>query len=125
MRNRQALPKLKYLHLRSEQGLGTTTIGFQVDTETKTVYYTTARCNKKDMFCRRVGRDICAGRMLKEKNVRTFFYNSYDDVKKELLKHHPDYEVVGEADAKNPTPRKIDGGAEAMGWWAGEGGSYV
>lgn len=68
---------VSYIHVRDHKtdkggnktvvSNGGATIGYMVD-GTK-VAFTVARCNEKDVFCRRVGRAITRGRLLADKNV--------------------------------------------------------
>jgi hypothetical protein len=87
----QAVPKLRFMHLRSAIGKGTVTIGYRIDDATKTAFFIKAKCNPKDNFCRRVGRDICIGRFNKYGPLGEFKFKNYDEVKEYFIaQHHPD-----------------------------------
>ncbi len=88
-------PNLKFYHFRSEHGQGSCTVGYYVDFKTQKVFYTVAHCCPTDNFCRRIGRDICAGRMRKHGPYGEFGYKEYDEVKWYFIeKYHPDTQIV-------------------------------
>lgn len=91
-------PELKYVHIRSEQGKGSVTIGYKV--EGNKVFYTRARCAPFDNFCRKIGRDICAGRMAVHGPCAEFEFKEVGEIKKLIFeKEHPDVYLSGEGDA--------------------------
>ena len=98
-------PELKYIHMRSEQHKGSVTIGYKVDHDKKVVYYSKARCAPFDNFCRKIGRDICAGRFAVHGPEGEFKFDKYEDIKAYFLQeHHPDrFDVVIEGDGKKVT----------------------
>jgi hypothetical protein len=84
--------KLKYIHFRSAEGNGVTSIGYQWDKDTGNCYYQIARCNPKDVFCKRIAHSICEGRMYKYGPEGEL--NNIKDEKDLLEKftiYHPDY----------------------------------
>ena len=121
--SKQDKPQLKYMHLRSDNQLGATTVGFSVDTENKMVYYTVAKCCPWDNFSRKIGRSICQGRFVKGGDfIKSFAYTAYAEIKKELLKLHPDYiEVVPTETSHSSTPLAIFGDFSALDAWGGYG----
>lgn len=134
MKKKLEAPQLKYMHLRSEQGKGSVTIGYKVNFNRKEVEWTKARCAPHDNFCRRIGRMVCQGRFLtngaKRSNgtIRAFVksftftkdgHKAYAEIKARLVKEHPDYfEVVGE-EPRPYTSLKVVGGINMIDPWEG------
>lgn len=86
---------VRFLHLRSELGRGAVTIAYRV--QDKEVHYVIAKCNPQDNFCRRIGREICLGRMATavqrkhEDRIKKMNFVGLEDTKKQLIeKYHPD-----------------------------------
>lgn len=83
--------KLKFFHLRSKTSNRGTTIAYYIEVEAKRVYYRVARCNPKDNFCYRIGRDISSGRLKKHGPTGDFVFTNYVDIKRHFVtKYHPD-----------------------------------
>jgi hypothetical protein len=84
-------PQLKYMYLHSEQNNGVTTIGYQWDVKAGMVVYQVARCCPKDVFCKKIAREICSGRMLKNGPQGDFKALDPDTIRKYFTsKYHPD-----------------------------------
>lgn len=91
------MSKVKFFHMRSAVGQAGCTIAYTVNPETKEISYYVSRCNPKDMFCYRIGRDIAAGRLAKYGPQGTFTPTDYKEVKKYFEdKYHPDAHKAAE-----------------------------
>jgi hypothetical protein len=83
--------KLKYVHLRSAEGNGVTSIGYQWDKDTGNVFYQFSRCSPRDVFCKRKAHLICEGRMFKHGPAGEFSgIKNEEELMKEFENLHPD-----------------------------------
>lgn len=71
-------------HIRLNRGL---TIAARIDG--KVIKYTIARCGKNDHFCKRIGRMIAEGRLLKNKEVMHYPFNDIKAFAKAVFEIKP------------------------------------
>lgn len=64
--------------------------------DSKLVYYSISKCHEKDNFCRRIGRDISLGRLLKLANMDAEVFNAKSlnsEIVKRLIKIYYESEL--------------------------------
>lgn len=86
--------QMKFLYFKSDKNPNkVTTVGY-VELDKFGFDWAVAKCNGKDRFSRKIGRDICKGRIIKETGASSkcgWFSGNWRDFLLEMIAdHHPD-----------------------------------